>query len=143
MHNDEESAFKYSLYLLSFKDYSEYELRKKLEGKFDVCFIDTVIEKLKEKGLLSDEQYVEKIIRKYGNIKKYGYFKVEQELHKRGLKKETYENLLSGIYTEAKEEENALSIAFKRPADRLGKYLLSRGYRPDIVRKVLALLEKE
>ena len=68
---------------------------------------------------------------------------MEQELHKRGLKKEVYENLLSEIYTEAKEEENALSIAFKRPREKLEKYLLSRGYRSYIVRKVLALLEKE
>ncbi|MEA3312975.1 MAG: regulatory protein RecX [Caldisericota bacterium] len=143
MHNDEQSAFNYSLYLLSFKDYSEYELRKKLVGKFDVCFIDNTITKLKEKGLLSDKQYVEKIIRRYGSIKKYGYFKVEHELRRRGLKKEVYENLLNEIYTEAKEEENALSIAFKRPREKLGKYLLSRGYRSYIVRKVLALLEKE
>jgi len=143
MQKNEQSAFNYALYLLSFRDYSEYELKKKLDKKFEEHFVSKTIEKLKKKGLLSDKQYVEKIVRKYGIVKKYGYFRVEQELRKRGIKREFYEGLLNELYSEDKEEENALSISSKRPLDKLGMYLLSKGYRPYIVQKVLALLKKE
>jgi len=143
MQKNEQSAFSYALYLLSFRDYSEYELRKKLNKKFDRDAVENTIEKLKREGLLSDKQYVENIIRKYAIVKKYGYLKVEQELLRRGIKREFYRDILDELYNEDKEEENALSISSKRPLNKLRVYLISRGYRPYIVQKVLAIMQKK
>ena len=143
MQKNEQSAFSYALHLLSFRDYSEYELREKLNKKFDRNAVENAIEKLKREGLLSDKQYVENIIRKYAIVKKYGYLKVEQELLRRGIKKEFYRDILDELYNEDKEEENALSISLKKPLNKLRVYLISRGYRPCIVQKVLAAMQKK
>ncbi len=143
MQKNEQSVFNYALYLLSFRDYSEYELRKKLNKKFDGDSVGSVIEKLKKEGLLSDKQYVENIIRKYAIVKKYGYFKVEQELLRRGIKREFYKNILDELYDEDKEEKNALSISSKRPLNKLRVYLIGRGYHPYIVQRVLTMMQKK
>jgi len=57
-------SFNYALMLLSRRDYSEFELRRKLEC-YDSVEVENTINKLKEKGLLSDERYVERLVDRY------------------------------------------------------------------------------
>jgi len=57
-------GFNYALMLLSRRDYSEFELRRKLEC-YDSVEVENTINKLKEKGLLSDERYVERLVDRY------------------------------------------------------------------------------
>ncbi len=136
------SSFNYALRLLSRRDYSIYELKEKLKKKYDEKEIEDTIEKLLERELLNDMRYAERIIRKYAFIKKYGYLKVLDELSKRGLKQNAVRELLDSLYSEDKEKGNAFSLISKRPPDKIGNYLLSKGYRSHIVREVLAELKQ-
>ncbi len=138
---NEAFPFNYALKLLSRRDYSVYELKEKLRKRYDCEEVENTIEKLLERELLNDMRYAERIIRKYAFIKKYGYLKVWNELLKRGLKCEEIRNLLDSLYSEDEERRNAFSLISKRPPDKIGKYLLSKGYRTHIIREVLAELK--
>ncbi|MCI4464048.1 MAG: regulatory protein RecX [Caldisericum sp.] len=128
------SILNYALNLLSRKDYSEFELREKLLQYFD-SGIEEVIEKLKERGLLSDERYAERLIDRYIK-KKYGFLRIKMELEKRGLK--DFGVLLNKMYTYDLEKENAKMFLDKKPKEKLYTYLVQKGFRPRIVQEVLA-----
>ncbi len=135
------SPLSYALILLSRKDYSVFEIKEKIERKFGEKEAEETVEKLSERGLLNDMRYAERIINRYAFVRKYGYLKVKNELLRRGLKYETFIGILDRIYSEEKEKENARSLSEKRPPEKLGNYLLSKGYRPHIVREILAELK--
>ncbi len=135
--SDEES-YNYALFLLARKDYSKYEIEKKLKLKFSVDSVSKVVKDLEGRGLISDERYAEKIIQKYAFLKKFGYLKVEAELLKRGIDKNIFKNMLKEVYTPSKEKENAISFLNKKPTDKIYNYLISRGFRSYIVQEVLA-----
>ncbi len=135
------SCFNYALRLLSRRDYSVKELEQKLRKKYSEEEIKNTIDKLTERELLNEKVYAERLIRKYAFEKKYGYLKIRYLLISKGIESEIFEPLLSAIYDEEKEKENALSLSLKRPLDKLGSFLSSRGYRDFTVRKVLAELK--
>lgn len=136
--NKSVSCFNYALKLLSRRDYSEKELANKLKSKFSEEDVQNTLKKLIERELLNERRYVERFIEKYAFEKKYGFLKVRYLLYNKGIDKSIFEPLLSNIYTEEKEAENALSLSHKRPYDKLMRFLLGRGYRKRVVRKVLA-----
>lgn len=59
--------YNYSIHLLARQDYSEHKLRQKLKSKKDNLphEIEEVLEKLKERGLLREENYRRLFIRKW------------------------------------------------------------------------------
>ena len=134
----DDKSHDYALFLLARKDYSKYELEKKLKLKFSVGSVNKVVEDLEGRGLISDERYAEKIIQKYAFLKKFGYLKVETELLKRGIDKNIFKNILNEVYTPSKEKENAISFLTKKPPDKIYNYLISKGFRSYIVQEVLA-----
>ncbi len=138
-----ESSLNYALRLIARRDYSRFELSKKLNKKFEEEEVKNTIDKLVERGFLSDERYIKRIIEKYAFIKKYGYLKVQYELLHRGVEYSVFNLILEAEYSEEKERENALSISGKRPFDKLKGYLVSRGYRLYVIREVLAELKNK
>jgi regulatory protein len=134
----DERSYNYALFLLARKDYSKYEIEKKLKLKFSVDSVSKVVKDLEGRGLISDERYAEKIIQKYAFLKRFGYLKVEAELLKRGIDKNIFKNMLKEVYTPSKEKENAISFLNKKPPDKIYNYLISRGFRSYIVQEVLA-----
>jgi regulatory protein len=128
----------YALFLLGRRDYSSKELLDKLSFKFDKGEAQVVIEELSRRGLISDEQYMVKIIEKYAFTKRYGFLKVEEELFKRGIKREVYSKALAELYPFEKELNNAKYFLNKKPPEKIRLYLLSRGFRLRTVQKILA-----
>ncbi len=137
-----ESPLNYALKLLARKDYSQFELQEKLKKKFTEEEIKNTVKKLVELRLLSDERYVKRTIEKYAFIKKYGYLKVQFGLLRKGIKYSVFSPILEAEYSEEKEKENALSLSNERPVDKLKGYLVSRGYRLNVIREVLAELKE-
>lgn len=135
---DKDNPLNYSYLLLARRDYSEFELKKKLLERFEEEKVDSVLEKLKERGLLSDERYMERMINKYAFDKKYGYYKVELELINRGFDRKLFKAKLNELLPEIKELEIARSLLGKRPKEKIRAYLINRGFRPHIVKEVLA-----
>lgn len=136
-----DNPFSYSYSLLARRDYSEYELKKKLIEHFEEEAVNGVIEKLKERGLLSDERYMERMINKYAFDKKYGYYKVELELLNKGFDRKLLKAKLNELLPENKEIEIVRSLLGKRPKEKIRAYLINRGFRPHIVKEVLAEID--
>ncbi len=131
------SGMNYALFLLSRRDYSSLELKKKLFSKVGGEEADEVVADLVRRGLISDERYLIEIIEKYAFTKRYGFLKVESELVKRGIKRDVYYKTLCEMYTDDKERENAMYFLNKKSSDKIRLYLLSRGFRSHTVQEIL------
>ncbi len=83
--NDTRRARERALYLLDERDYSYVELYRKLEKNYpeDICY--AVCSRLAELGLINDRAYAQKLAEHYAVTKRYGYFRVREEMKKRGI----------------------------------------------------------
>lgn len=137
-------AYAYALYLLDKKDYTECEISRKMNKKgYSTYSINKVLEKLKLYGIINDERYVKRFINNCIEFKKYGSRKIAYELQAKGIERE--------IISEIKIDEdtqfrNALELALKKlksvkgkanARDKLVRYLLSKGYEFEIIRRVM------
>jgi regulatory protein len=129
--------------LLARRDHSEKELRQKLKLKFEAEEIEAAIEYAKEKNwipsseedLLVFSEKVADILRRKGKGIQY----INQYLRKKGLlpvlsrPKEELEKAVELV------ENKFFRIQKKNPPDRtkVGRFLMSRGFSSDIVRKVI------
>lgn len=84
-------AREYALYLLSLRDYSEVELRRKLREKgYTAQSVDTAA-RMAELGLVNDEVYARRLARDCRLRKLYARRRTVQELCARGIARETAE----------------------------------------------------
>ncbi|MDH2997582.1 recombination regulator RecX [Pasteurellaceae bacterium LFhippo2] len=80
------TALNYVVYLLSKRDYSELELRRKLKLKeYESDEIDKAIEQAQQHNWQSDERFCRAYARYRAN-QGYGPLRVKQELKQRGVK---------------------------------------------------------
>lgn len=77
--------------LLARREHSSQELKQKLAYKgFDSALLDTLIQDLRQEGLLSDERFAESYVR--SRISRgYGPSRIRQELRQRGTNEEIIE----------------------------------------------------
>ncbi|HPD33964.1 MAG TPA: regulatory protein RecX [Candidatus Kapabacteria bacterium] len=142
-----QSAFGY----LQRRPHSELEMRRKLEKKnFEPSVIDNTIKFLKEYNYLDDYKYFEDYARWLAERHFLGRFRIEQELAKRGAKKDIILEICNKIFrdNETREYECAQKILQKKQAAINRKEpskrkiyiynMLSRyGISNDIIRKIL------
>lgn len=141
---EETNAYNYALNLLNSKDYTSMDIKNKLKLKeYSNQTIDSVLSKLESYGFINDEKYVKKYIDYSLNIKKAGKNKIMYDLKNRGIKSSDIESI------EVNEEiqySNAYNLALKkiksiknntRIEDKVFRYLLSKGYDFDLIKKVL------
>ncbi|MDD5748492.1 MAG: regulatory protein RecX [Actinomycetota bacterium] len=112
-NSDYEKAYKKAISLLSRRMQSCGEIRQKLRrAGYSVDDVETVVEKLRESGLLDDlvfaKTYIEELVRKG-----YGYNRVRQSLFNKRLAKEDIENSISLYYPMEEEEMRAFEQAKK------------------------------
>ena len=140
---------KRALDLLSRREHSEFELRKKLLGKDAAAHaVDEVIEDLKRDNYLSDDRYAEAYVR--SRVERGdGPLKIRHELSRRGV---------SGVLIERHMDQGDefWEIVLRRvrsrkfgaaaPGDykewtRQARFLQSRGFAPEQIRKVVLFQE--
>lgn len=86
MKKKKKSIEGYIVFMLGKRDYSENELRDRLEKKeyYDPVIVNNVIENFKEIGYISDARCVESLVNSsYGSL--YGVNKIKQKAFKRSL----------------------------------------------------------
>lgn len=137
-------AFDYALNLLSRRDYTTSEIKKRLKDKeFSSNTIIKVLEKLRSYGMINDIRYIEKYVHDSQQIKRYGIRKVLYNLESKGIEKSLLENVLQN---EEIEFDNAYDLALKKlkllgnKGDkklRIYRHLISKGYEYDLIKKVL------
>ena len=99
------SALSYALTLLGRRDYSVWELVRKLEGKgYQRDEIDEAVTRLKEWNYLDDERYLRRQIEKYRAGKKSRTY-IRRRLCLAGLEPQLVEEGLTHFYPPEEEEE--------------------------------------
>lgn len=141
---EETKAYSYALNLLSIKDYTSKDIKTKLKLKqYSDQTIQSVLSRLESYDFVNDEKYVKKYIDYSLNIKKTGKNKILFDLQNKGIKSSDIKSI---EIDEDIQYSNAYNLALKkiksinnntRIEDKVFRYLLSKGYDFDLIRKVL------
>lgn len=128
---------------LARRDHSRAELTRKLAAHGEAEEIEAVIERMGELGLQSDTRYAEAFVR--GKAGRFGASRLRSELARRGIDRDLIDEALAGECVES-ESERARTVLRGRftapPADarewaRQARFLQTRGFAPDLIRKLL------
>lgn len=121
-----------ALYLLGLRDYACKELEQKLYTEATPEIAATVVERLREVGLLDDERYAARLARSLSEVKHYPRRRIEQELRHRGISSMLIQTVLSEL--EGEDYEQALALLQKKYYNKLDD--------PDSRRRVIAALAR-
>ena len=128
---------------LARRAHSRAELARKLAAHGAADEIDAVIERMGELGLQSDTRYAEAFVR--GKAGRFGASRLRSELARRGIDRDLIDEAIAGECVES-EADRARAVLRGRftepPADarewaRQARFLQTRGFAPDLIRKLL------
>ena len=114
-----------------------------LDAHGDADEIDAVIERMGELGLQSDTRYAEAFVR--GKAGRFGASRLRSELARRGIDRDLINEAIAGECVES-EGDRARAVLRGRftepPADarewaRQARFLQTRGFAPELIRKLL------
>jgi regulatory protein len=141
-----EVAYQKALQLLSYRERSEAEVRRRLaESGFEADVVEGVLERLRTAGLVQDDQYARRWVESRSLSRPRGRRALAAELQQKGIAKEKIEQALKDA---APEEDLAYAAACKQarrlqglPLDtfraRLGGFLARRGFPYDVSAQVI------
>ncbi len=144
---------RYAYRLLSYRDRSEKELRGRFQKKgFSEDDIESVISRLREKGFINDRSLALSLKKSAEDVKLLGTMGTRWFLHRRGIA----ENIIDDVVeeNESEESERAYRLVEKKmrsmqrfSADevkkKLWRFLMSKGYSFDTIRKTLKSFKME
>lgn len=133
--------------LLARRDHSRLELTQRLARHGEAEEIDAVLTHLEDAGLLSDARYAESFVR--ARAQRFGAIRLRHELRRKGIADELIDAAIaeendangSGEFERARaiwRRKFALPPVDARDYGRQARFLQSRGFRADVVRRVLA-----
>lgn len=127
--SDAKRAKEKALWLISYRDHSEGELRQKLRRDFGEEAVDKAVERLCELGLINDESFARKYAESLSH-KHMSQRQIEQKLRQKGLDKDLADEAVEDLDLDEKEEIRALINK---------KYLRKLSDEGDLRRTVAAL----
>lgn len=134
---------------------TEKEMSDKLRSKgYSEEAIISAIEKAKEYNYINDDYYIECYMRSKAIPSKWGEQKIISNLYQKGIEVNVIKEKLQEIYSEDDKYNNAYSLAQKKlttikeedinkKKQKLNAFLLGRGYKYDIISKVINELFSE
>ena len=131
-----------ALELVSQRQMSAKELTRKLRDKgFDEETADYCTDWISARGFLDEERYAAAIVRHYA-AKGYGEGRVRQELTRRGIPRELWEDALGQMPEDSTKLDRLIASRLKDPDDRdevrkLSASLFRRGYSAEEIRGAL------
>jgi regulatory protein len=147
-----EKAFQSALHFLSFRNRSEYEIRKNLLRKgFEENEISEVIDSLKARGYLDEESFAREWVENRSLSKPRGRRLLEYELHQKKVDQEKIELALQGIPDEfslALKAASKVKYRYEKLdhdvfCKKLTGFLNRRGFDFDAIRDVRKILWEE
>lgn len=148
--NEWRKGYHRTLRWLSRKSRSIKEVQMKLkEWEYPQQSIDTIVDKCIEDGYLDDEVFAKQLTQYRSRIQKKGRKWIEYELHQKGIIPEYIQIALEGIDKEQEfEQAEALAIkkwnqskGEKKDIQKVGQYLLRRGFQSSIVNDIIYRLD--
>ena len=133
----------YALRLLTRRDYTRAELRKKLSAgmkahsEIDYDYLETLLNELVARNLLSDTRYAER--RASARANRYGNIRLAQELKSQGVAPEIVAEALTHVDNESIRARAILLRKFGTlPANivdraKQARYLMNRGFSSESV----------
>lgn len=142
-----------ALYWMQFKRFSEKELRNKMIKYInDEKSVNEVVEKFIKLGYLNDLKLAEDYVSDSVKFKKDGVRKIRVNLFKKGISKETINEVLTTIVDEDELIEKGVELALKKQKTLNGKnldsgsitqklfsYLAGKGYTTSQIKKILSV----
>ena len=131
-----------ALELVSQRQMSARELNRKLRDKgADEETADYCVQWIMERGLLDEERYAAAIVRHYA-AKGYGEGRVRQELMRRGVPRDLWDDALSAIPEDTSRLDRLVASKQRDPGERdavrkLSASLYRRGYSGEEIREAL------
>ena len=132
-----------ALRLLSGREHSRLELERKLKRfEEEPGTLERALDELQSKGFINERRVIESVL--YRRAAKLGSARIKQELQDKGLDREAVSSALAGL--QANEHERVLEIWHKKfgalPTDAQAaakqmRFLLSRGFSADVIRRVV------
>ncbi len=146
---EEKKCLDTALRLLTRRDHSRAELIGKLKRKgFSEAPIARVIEECRQYSYLDDERYAHQLVRQMLE-RGYGRRRIHQSMSAKGLDGDLSARVLESHCTDQAQTEQCRQVLRKKLAatrpdgrgksleSRLYRFLLGRGFPPEIIREVL------
>lgn len=144
-----EQAKDKALRLLAFRAHSEKELAEKLKraGAHSED-VERVLEFCREYSFVNDRSYALRKAKDLYNLKKYGAYRIKQELYQKGIPDEYVEEAVSEIEF---DNEQLLNLIRKRLGndfdrkniDKCIRYFIYRGYSISEIKECISALKEE
>lgn len=140
-----EKIYDKAVKLLSLRLHTTGELSRKLKTRgFAVVEIEPVLRKLEEQKFLDDARFAEIFVDNLKRYKNWGYYGIKAKLLQRQIPAEIAESALKEFFTP--EEEGVVACRLIGKLKRQGRTdwrqlmrsLSSKGFRSEVIRKVLA-----
>ena len=130
-----------------FKKRTEQEVRQKFKPDSGEL-LDDVIEELKNLNYINDEEYVQKAVKEYMNLKKLSIKEIQYKLISKGIKKNIIDRYIYDNEEELLEYEvkSAISIINKKINNteeiELLNYLKKKGYMEESLKIAMQEIEE-
>ena len=128
---------------IMFKKRSKYEVKNKFSGNYDEDMLDDIIEYLEEAGYINDNEYIEKTVHEYTNLKNLSIKELKYKLIAKGIDR----NVLEDYFYENRDDledyeiRSATNIVYKKKdqmePEELKQYLFKKGYINENINKAL------
>jgi regulatory protein len=151
MTQAEENFYNFALRFLSYRTRSEKEVVDKLKSKqVDPQIVEKIIAKLKDKKFINDEEFARQWIESRLRFKPRSLRLIKLELKQKGISPEIVESSIKNQELGAESDlEQAKQLIEKRIGrfrnkfgmtreeayEKLGRYLASKGFNWDIIKK--------
>ena len=125
-----------------FKKRTEQEVRQKFREDSGEM-LDDVIEELKELNYINDENYIQRAVNEFKNLKNMSIKEIQYKLMTKGLKKDIIDNYICNNKEELLEYEiqSAKNIAIKKQnsleREEIIAYLAKKGYLSETIKIAL------
>ncbi len=129
--SDARRAKEKALWLISYRDHSEGELRQKLSKDYGEEAVDSAINKLSDLGFINDESFAQRYAESLTS-KHLSSRQINQKLRQKGLDKDLCSDTVEGLELDEKEEIRAL----------INKKYLNKLQTQDDLRRTVAALQR-
>ena len=132
---------------IMYKKRTENEIRQKFQSVIDENILDDIIEELKETGYIDDENYIQRAIQEFMNLKNMSIKEIKYKLLAKGVSNDIIEEYISEHIEELTDYEiQAIrNIFYKKESntelDEIKQFLLKKGYLSDNIKEALSEVE--
>ena len=142
--SNERRAKEKALWLLSYREHSKKELEDKIRRTSDDESAQKAVDRMEELGLVDDERFARHYAEKLLNTKHMSMRGIAYELTRKGIDRETAEELCEELDVDVSEQIRAVidkkyrNLSDEKVKRRAVAYLQRLGYRWDDIKSVLS-----